>query len=75
MVPVTDVRGRGEVGSEQILWEVLPGICEWHYLARGRTSCLHPEGVLAVLGHLWLIHEEIIEVDCVNVISQGKLID
>ena len=50
MVPVTDIRGRGEVGSEQILSEVLAGTCEWHCLGGGRTSGLYQKGSWLCLG-------------------------
>lgn len=56
-------------------WRYLVIHAEGTIQGGGRTSDLHPEGVLAVPGHLGLIHKEAIEVEYVNVISQGKWVN
>lgn len=64
----------GESGSERRLLEA-SAIAQAHCPDGGRASGLRPQGVLAVSGHLWPLCEEEMEVECVNVINQGKRTD
>ena len=67
VLPGTGVHGAEAVGGS--------AVAQAHCPDGGGASGLPPQGVLTVSGHLWPLCEEEMEVECVNVIKQGKRTD